>query len=958
MADAKVILTAQNNIKAGLDSAKGDVKGFGDVAEQVGNTIKNAFKFLAIIEALQKLGEVGKECFNEFAEGERRANQLKIALDNNVDSFNKNNELIGKMSKLTLSSKDDVETLVTELAALGKSDKEIEAITKASVNLSNITGKDLNSSFQMVNATMEGSAGKLGKLIPEMGDLTKEQLKSGEAAALINEKFTEMSEKLAERNISQKLKNIGDDIGDIKEGIGQVIAVELGPLISKFGSFISQSKDKIITIFQTIVAVFENFPEVAKLSFKLVLDLLQATFSWNGLKIIFVSLAKYIGETLATVFTSLPTLFWDVVKLMFTPIKTLGDYMADTLGKAIKLDFKNIQSPGDFLKTVLTDTTKAAGKLVTDLVAVVGKQANNVKDLGVNLSHIYDNVDFKGFAQGVQTVIAPTMAKFAAVDTTGVLALPAITGPRTTESPDNNGTSKETYSKYSAIPNASFFGKDREGFDPEASLHIGRVAALLLEKVESTSEGLRDDTNFGRELQTSIGDLGASMALYSVSPEDQKFYDESTGYLQDLVQMRDDTKYGREIFTAYGQQTGATLAEVISKEDQDFYDKLTGYLDGSVFMRDDTNYGREIQSSAADLGATMALYEVNAEDMAFYLQENGKYLEKLLAKTPGSFGQSGISPTNSGTSIADQMNTLNSSKPSFFQNLLGDFNGVLTDLKSSFGSGFMNTITKSGLGGGDILGSLSGMFSGLASALGPLTQIIFSANPIMAALLPIIQGAVSILGPAITEVIQPLMMAFDMIGKTLGIALLPILDAISPIFAILANILQAVLMPVIQLLSPFIEMIALSFQMLSPILNLVAKAFTILMSPVQFIGDLFSWLGKWISALGTNIGVAIYNLTHWLNPKSFVAGPAGFTSDAFTGLQAKLDAIDNIGSTDLAGAATATVTQTASQSASYSGSNQITINIYQQAPIVGDGGMSAFAKMIRNEIATLDYYNL
>ena len=36
----------------------------------------------------------------------------------------------------------------------------------------------------------------------------------------------------------------------------------------------------------------------------------------------------------------------------------------------------------------------------------------------------------------------------------------------------------------------------------------------------------------------------------------------------------------------------------------------------------------------------------------------------------------------------------------------------------------------------------------------------------------------------------------------------------------------------------------------------------------------------------------------------------------------------------------------------------MTINIYQQSPVVGDGGMRAFAQMVRDEFAELDYYGV
>jgi hypothetical protein len=51
-------------------------------------------------------------------------------------------------------------------------------------------------------------------------------------------------------------------------------------------------------------------------------------------------------------------------------------------------------------------------------------------------------------------------------------------------------------------------------------------------------------------------------------------------------------------------------------------------------------------------------------------------------------------------------------------------------------------------------------------------------------------------------------------------------------------------------------------------------------------------------------------------------------------------------------------TGTAVSSASYQGATQVTINIYQEAPVVGEGGMRAFAKMIKTEFDELEYYGV
>ena len=258
---------------------------------------------------------------------------------------------------------------------------------------------------------------------------------------------------------------------------------------------------------------------------------------------------------------------------------------------------------------------------------------------------------------------------------------------------------------------------------------------------------------------------------------------------------------------------------------------------------------------------------------------------------------------------------------------------------------------------GLIQGDMAAGIGSLVDSVMPLISIVTDLISPMSLLMIVVKGFVSVMEPALTSVVQPLFDALTWIGEMLASLLLTILDQLYAVFALLANIIQAVLAPVLQFLAPIFQLIGALLEALSPIIVIVAKAFTIVAAPIQFVADLFSWLGDWIRYCGHCISTFAYNLVHPFKKMSYGSSPGGFSSDAFSGLADRLAAIDNMSANNSA-ASDSVSTGTAVSSASYAGATHITINIYQQSPVVGDGGMRTFARMIRNEFLALDYYGV
>lgn len=245
----------------------------------------------------------------------------------------------------------------------------------------------------------------------------------------------------------------------------------------------------------------------------------------------------------------------------------------------------------------------------------------------------------------------------------------------------------------------------------------------------------------------------------------------------------------------------------------------------------------------------------------------------------------------------------------------------------------------------------------LVSAIMPLINIVMQFVSPLSLLLIVVKGFVSVMEPALSTVVQPLLDTLTWLGETIGALFLPVLDQLFVYMSLIGNLLQAVIAPVLQILAPVFQVIGALLEALSPILILVAKAFTIVAAPIQFVADLLSWLGDWIAYCGHAVATFCYNLVHPFSQRSYGSSPGGFSSDAFSGLSDRLAAIDNIGTNDSA-ATDSVSTGTAISSSQYAGATHITINIYQQAPVVGDGGMRAFARMIKSEFMALDYYGV
>lgn len=144
----------------------------------------------------------------------------------------------------------------------------------------------------------------------------------------------------------------------------------------------------------------------------------------------------------------------------------------------------------------------------------------------------------------------------------------------------------------------------------------------------------------------------------------------------------------------------------------------------------------------------------------------------------------------------------------------------------------------------------------------------------------------------------------------------------------------------VEVIRPAIDSILMPiFDVLSTIGKILG---TLLLPVLEPIAAIISWICDWIGYLGNVIATFIYNISHPFNTRDYQSRPSSL-NDHYT---------------DVVNSGYSTATGTAVASASYQGGQTVTINIYQQSPVVGDNGMRAFAGMIKEEFDALNYYGV
>lgn len=145
------------------------------------------------------------------------------------------------------------------LAAMGRTEQQINDIIEAAAQLSAATGMSLDSAVKNLAKTYGGLAGELGESIPALRDLTKEQLQNGDAVKLVKDQYKGFAEAAAQAGAGS-LVQLKNQLGDLAEQIGTILMPFVQSLVNGLSKLVgwlqslSPAAQKTIVVIAGIVA--------------------------------------------------------------------------------------------------------------------------------------------------------------------------------------------------------------------------------------------------------------------------------------------------------------------------------------------------------------------------------------------------------------------------------------------------------------------------------------------------------------------------------------------------------------------------------------------------------------------------------------------------------------------------------------------------------------------------------
>ena len=180
----------------------------------------------------------------------------KNAQNANILALDQSAEALQRVSG---TSSDAILQLETLAISYGATEKQARLLAEASVDFAAATGRDFEQIGRLVARTLGGYRGELGEIFPQVGTLTQEQLKQGDAIRLLKEEYGGFADKLSETS-SKQLAIARASFDDMLQSVGGL--TDLLVDFSGVGSGLTGALDSMAASNRTLIETIENLKRI------------------------------------------------------------------------------------------------------------------------------------------------------------------------------------------------------------------------------------------------------------------------------------------------------------------------------------------------------------------------------------------------------------------------------------------------------------------------------------------------------------------------------------------------------------------------------------------------------------------------------------------------------------------------------------------------------------------------
>ena len=428
--DPTGINNATKSVKGFFEKINNSTKPISGISKAIG-TLSKAFKGLFVIQAGIKIAQTIKGIADatkeSFLSQSKALTQLNLALKTNASLTSE------AMSRITKSinsiprvfDDDSINANTAYLSNLKLTEEQITETMKAASDLAASGIMPLEQAVKGLAQTYGGTSGTIGKMIPEIKQMTKEELEQGKAVQLVAERYKGLAEAMYD-TFDGRNNSYENTIGNLKASIGSIFAsVDFGlkgwfePIAKDITQWFEEHKEKIITGLYVIGQVLKIVLSPLGIALKIIGQTIGNVFDivFDGIvlvKDVVFGLFNAIYKSLDNLAGGKITAFLNTILRKINEFIEKHPKIAEFFGlEKINIKETKVESLGEiwsnYGRTLLEDS-KALGKDLVKLVADPLKTtfngiASNIKtELNLGLPQDVKNA----LSNGMNTVVKAT----------------------------------------------------------------------------------------------------------------------------------------------------------------------------------------------------------------------------------------------------------------------------------------------------------------------------------------------------------------------------------------------------------------------------------------------------------------------------------------------------------------------------------------------------------------------